>query len=387
MQTLLSGANVPTTRPGRAAQMATRAAFFVAGFGMAAWAPLIPLVKMRLGINDAELGLLLLSLGSGSLLSMPLTGILASRLGCRIVILLSAALLCLSLPALTLADSVALMVPVLLLFGAAIGTLDVSMNIQAVVVEQASGRAMMSGFHGFFSIGGIAGAGGISALLWLGLSPLTSTLIVAALIVVLLLLIQRHLLSAAGESDAGPLLVMPRGWVMFIGLLCFIMFLAEGAVLDWGALFLTAQRGLTSAQAGIGYAAFSVAMTLGRLTGDRLIDRLGRYAVMMSGSLCAALGLAVAISFSSAVMSVIGFLMIGLGASNVVPILFNAAGNQKAMPASLAIASITTVGYAGILVGPTLLGLIAQAASLSVAFGCVAALLLIVTASARAITR
>ncbi|PWC21345.1 MFS transporter [Brenneria roseae subsp. roseae] len=374
-------------QPGRKAQAATRICFFVAGFAMASWAPLVPFVKHRLDINDASLGMLLLSLGIGSLLAMPFTGLLTGKLGCRTVILIASATLCVILPMLTQAGTIPVMAVTLLFFGAAIGMIDVSMNIQAVIVERASGRAMMSGFHGFFSVGGIAGAGGVSALLWLGLSPLTAIWVIVALLLVLMSRAQTHLLRTTNEGEGGPLFAIPRGWVMFIGLLCFIMFLAEGAILDWSALFLTVKRHLSSAQAGIGYAAFSVAMTIGRLTGDRVVNALGRYAILAGGSLCAALGLLLTISIDNALTSILGFVMVGIGASNVVPILFSAAGNQKIMPANLAIASITTVGYAGILVGPTLLGFIAQLSSLSLAFGFVALLLLIVCASARAITR
>ncbi|MCG8707054.1 MFS transporter [Brenneria sp. 4F2] len=385
--TLNSGQSVNQQQPGKKAQAATRITFFIAGFAMSSWAPLVPLVKERLAINDASLGVLLLSLGIGSLLAMPLTGLLSGKLGCRTVILMAGALLCLVLPLLTQADTLPQMAIVLLFFGATIGMIDVSMNIQAVIVEQASGRAMMSGFHGFFSVGGIAGAGGVSALLWLGLSPVAAMLTIVALVLMLLASAQSHLLRTTKEADKTPLFVIPRGGIMFIGLLCFIMFLAEGAILDWSALFLNAERGLNSAQSGMGYAAFSVAMTLGRLNGDRIVNALGRFTMMAGGSLCAALGLLLAISIDNAITSIFGFVMVGIGASNVVPILFSAAGNQKVMPANLAIASITTVGYAGILIGPTLLGFIAQISDLALAFGCVALLLLLVSLSARAVIR
>jgi predicted MFS family arabinose efflux permease len=174
---------------------------------------------------------------------------------------------------------------------------------------------------------------------------------------------------------------------MFIGLLCFIMFLAEGSMLDWSALYLTTMRGMDHNQAGLGYALFSIAMTIGRLNGDRVVNAMGRYQVLLLGSLCAAIGLALAITIDSAIASLIGFMLVGVGASNVVPILFSAAGNQRVMPANLAIASVTTVGYAGILAGPAVIGLIAQVSSLTFALACVAALLLIVTASAKAVTR
>lgn len=174
---------------------------------------------------------------------------------------------------------------------------------------------------------------------------------------------------------------------MFIGFLCFVMFLAEGSMLDWSAVFLTTLRGMAPSQAGMGYAVFAIAMTLGRLNGDRIVNGLGRYKVLLGGSLCAAVGIIIAISIDSPIAALIGFMLVGLGASNVVPILFTAAGNQTVMPANLAVASITTIGYAGILAGPAAIGFVAQLSNLSVAFGCVAVLLLTVTASAKAVTR
>jgi predicted MFS family arabinose efflux permease len=375
------------SKPGLPEQNATRLAFFIAGLAMATWAPLVPFAKTRIGIDDGSLGLLLLCIGVGSIMVMPLTGLLTGKFGCRRVILLAGVALCIDLPLLVLMDSTLGMALALLLFGAAIGMIDVAMNIQAVVVERASNRAMMSGFHGFFSVGGIAGAGGVSALLWLGLGPLQATLIAVVAILALLLIASKHLLRESGGDKEGPMFVLPRGWVMFIGLLCFIMFLAEGSMLDWSALFLTTMRGMDHNQAGLGYALFSIAMTIGRLNGDRVVNAMGRYQVLLLGSLCAAIGLALAIAIDSAIASLIGFMLVGVGASNVVPILFSAAGNQRVMPANLAIASVTTVGYAGILAGPAAIGLIAQVSSLTFALACVAALLLIVTASAKAVTR
>ena len=374
-------------KPGVPEQNATRLAFFIAGLAMATWAPLVPFAKTRIAIDDGSLGLLLLCIGVGSIMAMPLTGLLTGKFGCRRVILLAGIALCIDLPLLVLMDSTLGMALALLLFGAAMGMIDVAMNIQAVVVERASNRAMMSGFHGFFSVGGIAGAGGVSALLWLGLGPLQATLIAVVAILVLLLIASKNLLRESGGDKEGPMFVLPRGWVMFIGLLCFIMFLAEGSMLDWSALYLTTMRGMDHNQAGLGYALFSIAMTIGRLNGDRVVNAMGRYQVLLLGSLCAAIGLALAITIDSAIASLIGFMLVGVGASNVVPILFSAAGNQRVMPANLAIASVTTVGYAGILAGPAVIGLIAQISSLTFALACVATLLLIVTASAKAVTR
>lgn len=263
-------------RAARPVRVATRAVFFITGFGMSAWAPLVPFAQLRLQLNDASLGLLLLCLGIGSLLAMPLAAPMAGRLGCKPVIIGGAVLLCLTLPALVLTQSSWSLGLALLMFGIALGAIDITMNIQAVTVEKASGRAMMSGFHGFFSIGGIAGAGLVSILLWLNSDPFWSIVVVDG-IIVLLLLHAGNLLSDRPPNASAPLFVRPRGKVLFIGLLCFILFLTEGAMLDWSALFLTVERGLDSSKGGLGYALFSIAMTVGRLNGDRLINAIGRY--------------------------------------------------------------------------------------------------------------
>ena len=163
----------------RLEQLSTRIAFFIAGFVMAAWAPLVPFAKARAAIDDGVLGLILLCLGIGSIVTMPLSGALAARFGCRLVIAASTVLLCLTLPLLATVASLPLLVAVVLVFGAGVGALDVAINIQAIIVERASGRPMMSGFHGQFSLGGIAGAAGVTALLGAGSSPLAATLCVS----------------------------------------------------------------------------------------------------------------------------------------------------------------------------------------------------------------
>ncbi|CAM3722533.1 MFS transporter [Rouxiella silvae] len=379
--------SVAQTRPGTAQQVATRIIFLLSGFAISAWAPLVPFVKIRLDISDGTLGLLLLCIGAGSTFSMPLTGYLTGKMGCKAVIILSTVVLCLDLPLLTLMDSTAGMAWALLIFGMAIGMVDVAMNVHAVVVEKASGRAMMSGFHGFFSIGCILGALAVSGMLSLELTPFIATLVVIALVLVLLAGISKHFWHDTKSKKGEPMLVMPRGWVIFLGLLCFVMFLTEGAMLDWSALFLITERGMNPHNAGLGYIIFAIAMTIGRLSGDKIVNYFGRFKVLLIGSLTACAGLLLSVGADSLYAVAVGFIMVGLGASNLVPIMFSAAGNQSTMPANLAIASVTTLGYAGILAGPALVGFIAQVSNLSIALSCVAALLLLVAASARAVTR
>jgi predicted MFS family arabinose efflux permease len=375
-----------TTRPRAVAagleQRATRIVFFITGAGMAAWAPLVPFAKARVGLHEGGLGLLLLCLGAGSIVTMPLAGALAARMGCRVVVAGAALLLCLALPLLASVSSVPLLVAALFVFGAGLGAIDVAMNIQAIIVERASGRSMMSGFHGLFSLGAIVGAGGIVALLAGGASPLGATLVVVAGIIVALAVAAPHLLAYGGESE-GPIFAWPRGIVLVIGILCFVGFLAEGAVLDWSAVFLTSAHGMATSYAGLGYAAFALTMTIGRLTGDRIVQLVGGSNVIMFGGLCAASGFAITTLPLSWQVALLGYALAGVGCANVVPVLFTGVGRQTVMAENVAVPAIMALGYAGILVGPAAIGFVAHAASLSAAFLILALLLLGVAASGR----
>ncbi len=349
---------------------------------MAAWAPLVPFAKERLGIQEGALGMLLLCLGAGSILAMPFAGILTSRVGCRRVLILSVLIVCATLPMLAQVSSALSLGLVLFFFGAGMGSLDCAMNIQAIILERARGRTMMSGFHGLFSLGGVVGAGGVSSLLSMGVSPWEATLTVAAVIVVLLALGAPHFLPYGGRSG-GPAFALAKGVVLFIGVLCFILFMTEGAVLDWSALFLADVRGMSAAHAGLGYAAFAATMTIGRLTGDRFVRRVGPKATVFGGALLAAAGLALATLITAWPVTLFGYALVGAGCSNIVPVMFSLAGKQDEMPESIAVPAITTMGYAGVLLGPALIGFVAQATSLATALLILSVILLAVAASAR----
>ncbi|ALD46906.1 MULTISPECIES: MFS transporter [Serratia] len=370
-------------------QIATRAIFFLAGLGMAAWAPLIPFVKARLGIDDGALGLLLFCLAAGSMAIMPFAGYLIAKLGCRAVLLGAGALLCVDLPLLALLDESLLMGAALGVFGAVNGIMDVAMNSQAIIVERESGQAKMSGFHGFYSLGGIAGAGGVSLLLLAGLAPTQAIGLIALLIAILLLIVAGDLLAHGGIGErrrGGARWALAHGKILFIALLCFFVFLTEGAMLDWSALFLHAERGVAKSQAGIGFTLYAVAVACGRLYGDRLIGAVGRYRTLLLGSLCAAAGVLLTVTVPLASAAFGGLMLAGLGIANIVPILFNAVGNQKQVPPGQAFPAVTLVGYLGLLTGPALIGFIANYTSLALAFGCTLLCLLLVSISAKAVT-
>ena len=351
-----------------AAALATRLSFFGAGFVMAAWAPLIPFAKAQLGATDAQLGLLLLCLGVGSIIAMPVTGMICAKRGARGMILLGGAGLVLLFPVLMLSGSLPMLGLTLLLFGASLGTIDVAMNVHGAEIETREARPMMSGFHAMWSVGGIAGAGTMTGLLSLGLEPLHAALIGAVIAGLALGFAAPRLIQTTTTGSGAPAFALPRGIVLLIAGLTAIIFLVEGAVLDWGALLTMDRDLLPKAQAGLGFMLFSVAMAIMRLLGDRLVARVGGFRTLLGGGLTVMAGLALASFAPGLVLSMLGFVLIGLGAANLVPVLFSAAGRQKIMPPSLAIAAVTTTGYGGLLMGPALIGFASQAFGLVMAF-------------------
>ena len=356
----------------RSAANATRIAFIANGLAFASWAPIIPFAKANTGVDEAALGLLLLCLGIGSVVSMPITGWLCARHGTRPMILISAMIMACALPFLAyLVEYWALAIN-LLIFGAAIGTLDVAMNIHAAEVEKRSGRALMSGFHGMFSVGAICGAGFVTLLISYGVAPLIATLCVTGSVIIAILWAQSHYLIT--KSDAPEPFRPPSGIVKWLALLAGIAFLIEGAIMDWGALLMIERAVFSMEQAALGYIAFSITMVLGRLSGDYVVPRIGRRAILLGGATLVVLGLISITNLPSPALNLIGFAVIGLGAANLVPVVFSAAGQQSDMDPNMAVASVTFVGYAGILLGPAIIGFGAQYTSLPLAIASLALL-------------
>jgi MFS family permease len=217
-------------------------------------------------------------------------------------------------------------------------------------------------------------------------SPLASALCGSALALVAILLAWPRLLQV--QSGEAPAFVAPRGIVLLLAALSGLIFLVEGAILDWSALLLLGRDLVDSAaQGGLGYMLFSVAMTVGRLTGDRVVSALGDRRVLVWGGLLTMAGFVLVLIVDWTPVALLGFILIGLGAANLVPVFFSRAGRQTIMPAGLTVAAVTTTGYAGILAGPALIGFVSDATSLSVAFWLVTALMLLVPITARAVTR
>ncbi len=367
-------------------RLATRLSFFSLGFATAAWAPLIPFAQQRLNLNHADFGLLLLCMGIGSMIAMPTTGALVKRWGCRPLIALALMLLMVLLPSLTMWSSIVTMAVALFIFGSAAGCLGVAINLQAVVVEKHSVRALMSSFHGMCSLGGLTGAMLVTALLAVGLSPLMSTLSVVMILLVIGGVAIPSCLTSF-EQDEKPLedttqapkkLYRPDGIILLIGMMCFIAFLSEGAAMDWGGIYLTSKYQLNPAFAGLAYTFFALSMTTGRFAGHILLKQWGEKNIVTYSAIGAAIGMTVIVTAPVWQVVVLGYALLGLGCSNIVPVMFSRVGRQNNMPKAAALSLVSTIAYTGSLSGPALIGLIGEWTGLSTVLTGVAVLLFII---------
>jgi predicted MFS family arabinose efflux permease len=316
---------------------------------------------------------------------MMAAGPLSARYGSKPVILVGGIGLSLMLPILPVAPTAAAQSIALLIFGGALGSLDVAMNVHAVEVERSAGRPLMSGFHALFSVGGFLGSALMAALLSLGMGAFAGTLICASLMLAAMAVAWPRLLAATitERTKEVPLFVRPRGVVLLLAALAAAIFLVEGAMLDWSALLISGKALLARNQAGLGYTLFAVAMTCGRFAGDWATARIGDRQTLIGGGLMAVAGFAVLLAAPVATAALAGFLLIGLGASNIVPVFFRRAGSQTAMPPALAVAAITVTGYAGVLLGPALIGFVATLVGLPISFWILAGLVCVVPLTAR----
>ena len=354
----------------RRARLAALAVFFANGFGFANWIVRIPTVQEKLELSEGSLGLALLALAGGALVTMVVSGGLVSRFGSRPVVAVAGSLFGLSLVLPALAPSLPLLVLALLVAGAWHGALDVSMNAHAVAVERAYQRPIMSSFHAAFSLGGLAGAtsGGLLSAYGVGLVPHLGG--VAVLGAVAFAVASRALLPASadmgGEGET-PTFVRPTRALAVLGFIAFCVLLGEGAMADWSAVYLGGTLGTGPGLAAAGYAVFSLAMAAGRLCGDRLAKRATPTQLVRIGAALAAAGLGISLAVGSPTLALVGFACAGAGFSIVFPNILSAAGRSDEMPAGAAIAAVSTAGYFGFLVGPSAIGFVAEIVGLGAA--------------------
>ncbi|WP_181704431.1 MFS transporter [Chthonobacter albigriseus] len=350
------------------ARWAIAAVFFVNGGLLGSWAPQVPLVKERLGLSPADLGLALLVLAIGAVTAMPFSGILSGRFGSSVVTRTAILLQMVLLPFVAVVPSFAILCPLLFAFGAANGVCDVAMNAHGVEVERRYARPILSSLHGMWSVGGFVAASAAAGLLAL-VTPLSHLLIVIAAAAVILLVALTNLLPA--DADKGPAegsFVWPNRVVLAIGGLTALVFLAEGAMLDWAAVYLRDDLLSSPSFAATGYAAFAGGMAIGRFAGDAIRRRVSAVRLVRWSALAAALFLALGVASGSPLVVVAAFGATGLALANMAPVLFGAAGRLPGQSSAAGVAAAATCGYFGFLAGPPVIGFVAEAFSLGAGF-------------------
>ncbi|XXX82382.1 MFS transporter [Sorangium sp. So ce134] len=374
------------------ARRAVSVMFVANGIAFASWAARVPAVRERLGLRDSALGLALLGIAFGAMLAFRAAGPLIARFGSRRVTRVSAVLLCAALPLPALAPSFAGLVVALLLLGASNGLMDVAMNAQAVEVERRHGRPILASFHGMFSLGGLIGAtlGALAADR--ALSPAAHLFAVAAVLAAAV--------SAAGgalsadarpEASAAAAAGAPAAGrstrLLLLGLIAFCSSIGEGAMANWSAVYLRDELHTTASVAATGYAVFSLAMLLGRFSGDRLTQRFGAERLVRAAGLLVAGGLGAALLVNLPIALLLGFGCVGAGLSVVVPLVFRAGASAPGVAPGRALATLATMSYGGFLVGPPAIGLVADQLTLRGGLVVVVALVLVIVVLASAVAR
>lgn len=356
-------------------RIATSIFFFIAGLTFSTWASRIPAIQSKLHLSDAGLGAVLFALPAGLMTSLPVSGWTVSRFGSRPMIIAGSVFYPVILLLLGSSTSVLQLVLSLFSFGIMGNLLNIAMNTQAVGVEILYRRSVMASFHGLWSLAGFTGAVTGTLFVSRGWSPMIHFTIVCTVCLILVLLSYKFSLPHdIGYRQREKVFVKPDKKIFLLGMIAFCCLLCEGAMSDWSGVYF---KNIVMAPASIitlGYVAFTSTMALGRFIGDSLVTKLGaKRMLQISGSIITS-GLLIAVIFPYLLTATAGFFLVGFGVSSVVPIVYGLAGKSTTMSAGTALAAVSTIGFLGFLIGPPLIGFIAQAISLRWSFTLIAVL-------------
>jgi MFS family permease len=359
--------------PYRVNRVAVGAIFFLYGLCFSSWASRIPSIQQSIGLSDAHLGLVLIALPVGSMISLPLSGFLTAKAGSRKIVIIATILYSLSLVTLGLAASVYHLVAGLFVFGLSGNLLNISINTQAVGVEALYKRSIMASFHGLWSLAGFVGAAVGTFMMGRGVFPYQHFILITIIAVSILLLSNRNLLREDTKPEANqPIFARPDKSLINLGVIAFCSMICEGAMFDWSGVYFKKVVVADEAWLGAGYTAFMSMMAFGRFFADWATVRFGLKRILQISGLLTATGLLVAVLFPNIVTAITGFLLVGAGVSSVVPLVYSAAGRSKVLSPGVALATVSTIGFLGFLCGPPLIGLVAGATSLRVSFSIIA---------------
>ncbi len=363
---------VPISR--KAHRLAVAAFFFIAGINFASWASRIPDVKAKLQLSDAALGGVLFALPVGSMISLPFAGWLVAKFGSKKIVTIAAIAYPLSLILIGWAGTVWQLVPMVFAFGLLGNLCNISINTQAVGVESLYGRSIMATFHGIWSMAGFAGAAIGTFVVSNNITPLIHFSFVAAGCVVSVILIRQYALAKDASHPDQPLFVKPDEHLLKLGLIAFSCMVCEGTMFDWSGVYFQKVVAVPKEMTTLGYAAFMSTMAGGRFLGDWIVTRVGKKLVLEGSGITIAVGLLIAVIFPSVLPATIGFLLVGIGVSSVVPLVYSSAGKSKTMSPGVALTAVSTIGFLGFLLGPPVVGFMAQAFSLRWSFTIIALL-------------
>ena len=356
-------------------RIATSVFFFVAGLTFATWASRIPDIQNKLQLSDAGLGGVLFALPAGLMTSLPLSGWLVGRFGSRKLVIIGAILYPLTLILLGVAGSIWVLTLGLFLFGLFANVINIAMNTQAVGIEKLYGKSIMASFHGLWSLAGFSGAAIGTLFVSAGFSPLFHFSLIILLAGLLVLISYRFTLPHDDAVDkAQTSFVKPDKQILILGIIAFCCLLCEGAMADWSGVYfkkvVLAPVSLTT----LGYLAFTGTMALGRFLGDGMVMKIGVKRMLQLSGVLITTGLLISVIFPYLVSATIGFFLVGFGVSSVVPIVYGIAGRSKTMSASTALATVSTIGFLGFLIGPPIIGFVAEAINLRWSFALIAIL-------------
>jgi MFS family permease len=365
-------------------RLATAGVFFVNGAVIGTWVGHIPWIQERFDFSKSTLGLVILAMAIGVIVALPVMGQAIVRLGSVRSTRLAGTLCVLVLPLPLLAPEPWLLPLALIILGASSGAMDVSMNAHGVAVEQRIHRPIMSSLHAGWSFGGLAGAALVAAAGGAGLDPRAETLIATGLLLLLLVACLSRLGEGSATAEAPAGFTKPTRGVVMLAVLCLIVMVTEGAMADWGGIYLTRDLGTSTAAAALAFAAFSGGMTAGRVFGDWLNRRLGAATLFQGGSLIAGLALGGMLLLADPALAIAGFFLVGIGVANGVPLAFSAAGHAPG-ESGPNIAAVSSMGSLGFLAGPPFIGFLAEATSLPLALSTLCLGLAFVTIAGRRI--
>lgn len=356
----------------RTYRIAVSVFFFIAGFVFASWASRIPDIKNHLHLSDAGLGSILLALPAGLMTGLPLAGYLVSRYGSKKIMITAAFLYPGILLLLGFADTTWQLTSALFMFGFCGNLLNISINTQAVGVEAIYGRSIMASFHGLWSVAGFTGAALSTLMIAYTLTPFQHFCIICATAFLLIFAAYKHVLPLDSGNTKQPIFAKPDNAILKLGMIAFGSLVCEGTMFDWSGVYFEKVLKVPDALRTVGYIAFMSSMAFGRFVADWLVTKFGVKRMLQISGIIISSGLLTAVIFPYIVPATIGFLLVGLGVSSVVPITYGLAGKSTTMSPGAALAALSTVGFLGFLLGPPLIGFIAQTAGLRWSFTVIA---------------